>query len=110
MEITTRDYKRSSIVRVIGRVDASNYHLLEARLKDYIDSGRVHLVLELDGTEYLSSAGVRVLISAQKALKPKGGKLVLAQPSQRVKEVIDLAGLDPLFPMYDSTVAALASE
>jgi anti-anti-sigma factor len=110
MEIITRDYKRANIIRVVGRVDASTYSELEATLKDYIDRGRVTLVLEMDGTEYLSSAGVRVLISAQKALKPKGGRLVLAQPSERVKEVLDLAGLDPLFPQYDSTVAALASE
>ncbi len=110
MEITTRDYKRSNIIRVVGRVDASNYQDLEATLKSYIDSGRVHLVLEMDGTEYLSSAGVRVLISAQKALKPRGGRLAIAQPSERVKEVLDLAGLDPLFPIYDNTVAAVASE
>lgn len=110
MEITTRDYNRFSIIRVTGRVDASNYHELEGRLKEYADSDRVHLVLELDGTDYLSSAGVRVLISTQKALKPRGGKLILAQPSARVKDVLELAGLEPLFPIYDSTVAALASE
>ena len=110
MEIISRDYKRASVVRVVGRVDASTYGELESKLKSYIDSGRVHVVLEMDGTEYLSSAGVRVLISAQKALKPKGGRLAIAQPSDRVKEVLDLAGLDPLFPIYDTTVAALASE
>jgi anti-anti-sigma factor len=51
-----------------------------------------------------------VLISAQKALKPRGGRLVLAQPSERVREVLDLAGLESLFPIYETTVAALASE
>ena len=110
MEIVTRDYKRSNIIRVNGRVDASTYSQLEAALKEYIDTGRTHLVLEMDGTDFLSSAGVRVLISAQKALKPRGGKLVIAQPSERVKDVLDLAGLESLFPVYDSTVAALASE
>ena len=110
MEIVTRDYSRSNIIRVNGRVDASTYGQLESTLKEYIDTGRTHLVLEMDGTEFLSSAGVRVLISAQKALKPRGGKLVIAQPSERVKDVLDLAGLESLFPVYDSTVAALASE
>jgi anti-anti-sigma factor len=110
MEITTRDYKRSNVIRVIGRVDASTYNLLEDKLNEYIQDGRVHLVLEMDATEYLSSAGARVLISAQKALKPRGGRLVLSQPSERVREVLDLAGLETLFPIYDTTVAALASE
>lgn len=110
LEITTRDYKRSNVIRVSGRVDASTYSQLEDKLKEYIEDGHVHLVLEMDGTEYLSSAGARVLISAQKALKPRGGRLALAQPSDRVREVLDLAGLDALFPIYDTTVAALASE
>lgn len=110
MEIVTRDYKRSNIIRITGRVDASTYSQLESTLKEYIDTGRTHLVLEMDGTDFLSSAGVRVLISAQKALKPRGGHLVISQPSERVKDVLDLAGLDALFSIYDSTVAALASE
>ncbi len=110
MEIITRDYKRSNIIRINGRVDAGTYRELEKTLKEYIDTGRTHIVLEMDGTDFLSSAGVRVLISAQKALKPRGGRLVISQPSERVKDVLDLAGLESLFPVYDSTVAALASE
>ena len=110
MEITTRDYQHANVIRVTGRVDAGTYTQLESKIKEYLDDGRKHLVLEMDGTEYLSSAGVRVLISAQKALKPRGGRLVLAQPSDRVKDVLKLAGVDVLFPTYDTTVAALASE
>jgi anti-sigma B factor antagonist len=110
LELTTRDHKRHNVIRVVGRVDAATYSELEAKLQDYIENGNVHLILEMDGTEYLSSAGARVLISTQKALKPRGGRLALAQPSERVREVLDLAGLDALFPIYDTTVAALASE
>jgi anti-sigma B factor antagonist len=110
MELTTRDYKRANVIRVVGRVDASTYTELENKIKEYIENGHYHLVLEMDGTEYLSSAGARVLISAQKALKPKGGRLALSQPSQRVREVLELAGLETLFPIYADTVAALGSE
>jgi len=110
MEIITRDYPHATILRVTGRVDASTYTELETKLKEYMDAGRKHIVLELDGVEYLSSAGVRVLISTQKSLKPWGGRLVLAQPSDRVKDVLQLAGVDVLFPTYDTTIAALATE
>ena len=110
MEITTRDYPHANVIRVTGRVDAGTYTQLENKLKEYMDAGHRHLVLELDGIEYLSSAGVRVLISAQKAIKPWGGRLVLAQPSERVKDVLQLAGVDVLFPTYDTTVAALGTE
>ena len=87
MEITTRDYKRINVIRVTGRVDAVTTPEFETKLKEYIACGHTHLVLEMDGADYISSAGLRVLISAQKALKVKGGRLVIAQPSERVKEV-----------------------
>ena len=110
MEITTRDYKNANIIRVTGRVDAGTFSVLENKIKEYLDAGDKHLVLEMDGTEYLSSAGVRVLISTQKTLKSRGGRLAIAQPSARVTDVLKLAGVDVLFPTYDSTVAAVASE
>lgn len=107
MELTTRDYKRANVIRVTGRVDSSTYSRLDEEIKNYIKKGRVHLILELDATDYLSSAGARVLISAQKDLKPRGGELVLAQPSDRVKEVLHLAGLEALFRQFPTTEAAL---
>jgi anti-anti-sigma factor len=107
MEIITRDYNRVNVLRVVGRIDASTAPQFEEKLHEYIDAGRRLLVLELDGTDFLSSAGVRALISAQKLVKPRGGKVAIAQPSQRVSEVLDLAGLRPLFPIYDNTEAAV---
>jgi anti-anti-sigma factor len=106
MEISSRDYKRVSIIRVVGRVDATTAPEFESRLKSYVN-GRSHLILELDAADYISSAGLRAMISAQKTLKAKSGQLVLAQVSEKVKEVLQLAGLDPLFPMYPSTEAAI---
>jgi anti-sigma B factor antagonist len=107
MEIITRDYTRVNVIRIVGRIDASTAPQFEDTLNDYIHSSRYFLVLEMDGTDFLSSAGVRALISAQKSVKPRGGKIAIAQPSQRVTDVLDLAGLRPLFPIYDTTEAAV---
>ena len=89
MEITTRDYKRVSVIRVTGRIDSTTAPQFEGKLNDHIKNGHIHLVLEMDGADYLSSAGVRTLISTQKTLKGKGGEVTLAQPSPRVKEVLE---------------------
>ena len=109
MDITTRDYKRVSVIRVVGRVDANSVAQFEEKLKDYVEADHLNLVFEADATTYLNSSGVRVLISAQKALKPKGGRLVIAQPSERVKEVLQIAGLESVMPVYDSTESAVGS-
>ena len=109
MDITTRGYKRVSVIRVVGRIDATSVAQFEEKLKEYLDADHLNLVFEADATTYLNSSGVRVLISAQKALKPKGGKLVIAQPSERVKEVLQIAGLEPVMPVYESTEAAVGA-
>ena len=110
MEIIAHDYPHAAVIRVIGRVDAGTYVVLENKIKEFLDAGQRRIVLEMDGTEYLSSAGVRVLISTQKTLKERGGRLSIAQPSDRVTDVLKLAGVDVLFPTYATTVAALATE
>ncbi len=109
MEINVREYKRVNVIRVTGRVDASVAPQFEDALRKQVETGHAHLVLEMDGTDYISSAGVRALISAQKVLKSKGGSVMLAQPSERVREVLSIAGLDALFQTYADTEAAIGS-
>jgi anti-sigma B factor antagonist len=109
MEISTRDHKRASVIRVTGRIDSNTSPEFDAKLKEFISANRLHLVLEMDATEYISSAGVRALISAQKALKPKGGQVVLSNPSAKVKDVLKLAALESLFPTYSKTEDAVGA-
>lgn len=109
MEITTREHKRCTVIRVTGRVDAATAPTFEAKLREYVESDQSFLVLELDATDYMSSAAVRALIGAQKALKGKGGRVVLAQPSDRVKEIVQIAGMEALFPIFPTTEAAIGS-
>jgi anti-sigma B factor antagonist len=107
MEITTREYKHAVVVRVVGRVDANAAPSFEAALTKFVEAGQKHLILELPETGYLSSAGVRALVTTQKTLKGKGGALFISQPSERVMEVLHIAGLDVLFKTYPTTEAAL---
>lgn len=109
MELTTRDHKRCTVIRVVGRVDAATAPQFEARLHEHIHGAHNWLVLEMDATDYMSSAAVRALISTQKALRGKGGGVVLAQPSDRVKEIIQIAGMEALFPIHATTEAAIGS-
>ena len=109
MDITTRDHKRASVIHIAGRVDSNNSSVLDAKLKEYINASKVHLVLEMNETDFISSAGVRALISAQKAVKPRGGQVVLAKPSEKVRDVLKLAALESLFPVYETTEDAVGA-
>ncbi len=109
MNIETRDLKHVTVAKVSGRVDSSTAPDLEKSLQDLLDAGRNQLVLDLQETDYMSSAGLRVLVATHKTAKKNGGGLCLAQPSARVNEVLELAGLTPVFSVYPDVVAAVGS-
>jgi anti-sigma B factor antagonist len=109
MNIEMRELKHVSVVKVSGRVDSSTAPELEKSLQGLMDSDRNQIVLDLQDTDYMSSAGLRVLVAVHKASKKNGGGLCLAQPSVRVKEVLDLAGLTPVFDVHADVVEAVGS-
>jgi anti-sigma B factor antagonist len=109
LEITVENYKRVDMVTVSGRVDGSNAGELEAAFNGLTDEGRYQIVAELSGVEYMSSAGLRALVATMRECKKHRGDLRLATPSDRINEVLELAGLDSIFQIFDDPAAAVGS-
>jgi anti-anti-sigma factor len=109
MEVNTQNFKRVDLVTVSGRVDSSSAPELDQALKNLTKEGRCNLVLDLSQVEYMSSAGLRSLVSALRECKRQGGDVRLATPSARVSEVLGLAGLDSIFRVYNTTTEAVGS-
>ena len=109
MEIKSQVYKRVAVVTVTGRVDSATAGDLEAALTALIGEGNNNLVLDLSGVDFLSSSGLRVLVTTLKSVRKSGGDVRLAQPSQRATDAVNLAGLDVLFKVFPDRESALAS-
>jgi anti-sigma B factor antagonist len=109
MEINTSEMKRVQLFEVIGRVDSNNANELGSALDEVVDDGKTNLVLDLGGVEYMSSAGLREMVRVLKRVKRGGGDLRIASPSDRVREVLELAGLDTIFEVYPTQVEAVGS-
>ena len=109
MDVIITEMNRVDLLVVKGRVDSSNASDLGEKFTRQIDSGSTNLVVDLEGVEYMSSAGLRELVTALKRVKQDGGDLRLCNPSERVREVLDLAGLSSIFAIYEDQVAAVGS-
>lgn len=109
MEIKTSELKRVSLFEISGRIDSTNATELGEALNAAIDAGRSFLVVDLSDVDYMSSAGLRELVTALKKVKKGTGDLRLAEPSERVAEVLELAGLDTIFSVYATQVEAVGS-
>lgn len=107
--VNVESMKRVDLVTVSGRVDSNTAPELDDALKASINRGCHNIVLEMSGVDYLSSAGLRALVSARRACNGKNGDVRLATPSERVQEVLELAGLDSIFETYDDVVNAVGS-
>lgn len=78
-------------VRINGDLNVKTSPALEEELRNSID-GVKELTLDFAGVEYISSAGLRVLLAMEKAMRRQGGKMKLLHVNSAVKEIIRLAG------------------
>ena len=110
MEIIHKEFKRVDLVSVSGRVDSNTAPDLESTLRGINDAGRFRIVLGMSNLEYISSAGLRVLVSTLKNCRRYNrGDLRLASLSDRITGVMELAGLDVLYKIYPDATEAVGS-
>ena len=107
MEIGEERSEGTLVMAPVGRLDSVTSNELEKRLVARIDAGDRRLVFDMAGVEYISSAGLRVLLMAAKRLKDPAGGLVLCGLGPSVRTVLELAGFLPLFVVVPARQEAL---
>ena len=107
MEITEKKQNGVSILSLVGRLDPNTSPQFKEKIFEVIDGGTNNVVLDLEGVDYLSSAGLRVLLEAKKAVAKAGGEIVLCAVRDYIKEVFDVTGFDALFPVAMNAEEAL---
>lgn len=97
------------ILRCEGRLDSTTSTQLENLINKEIDAGEKTVLLDFGGIDYLSSAGMRVLLSMTKRLKANEGSFKIFSLHEDVKEIIHLAGFEKILDIYAEEAGALAS-
>ncbi len=110
MQVTTEQFKRCDLVKAVGRVDSKTAPQLDKAFESITEEDRFKIVFDMSQVEFVSSAGLRVMISVQKNCKRwNRGELVLAAVSSKIHDVLDLAGFVPLFKFYEKPIDAVGS-
>jgi anti-sigma B factor antagonist len=111
MQFTSDILADTGLLAISGRVDHSTAADFESVLNNLLDelfkSSGQNLVVDLTNVEFVSSAGLRILLNATKTIKGQSGKLVVANPNSIVREVITISKFDLVFPVHDSVKEAL---
>jgi anti-anti-sigma factor len=107
MDIQTTKEKGVTVVRTSGRIDAVTAPEFEKRLAELIAEGENVFILNFSGLEYISSAGLRSILTTAKQLKPRDGKLLFAELQGSVKDVFRISGFGSLFNISETQEEAL---
>lgn len=94
-------------LKIDGRLDAKTASEAESTVKEVLREGRPHLLFDLSGMDYISSAGLRVILMAVKELRSKKGKVALCALTPYVKEIFDVSNFSSIIPITDTVETGL---
>jgi anti-sigma B factor antagonist len=108
MEVTSQQFKHCDLVTVKGRVDSATAPKLAEALDAINNDGRFKIAVDMAGVEYMSSAGFRAIIAAQRNCKRYNrGEVVLASVPANIHAALELAGFTSLFQVFPDVTSAV---
>lgn len=109
MNLTATVQDGVAVLSIEGRLDGQNAAEAEAAFVGLADEGHTRFVLDLAGLQYISSAGLRVVLVAAKKTKALRGGLICAGMSEPVREVFEMSGLLGILETADTAALAAAA-
>ena len=106
MQITVRDFNHIVLITITERIDGSTAPEVEKVLESLQYRGRYKLVVDMSQVEYISSAGYRVLLSAQRNSKLYDrGEVILAGVPEQIRQALEISGFTDYFKVYNEISA-----
>ena len=110
MEIKLTPMKHCVLVQVIGKLDSSSAPVLSEQLKKITKDGNCRIVIDMSKLEFISSAGLWVLVNTQKACKRfNRGELVFSEVPAKIYSALDLAGFIHYYKLFKTSAEAVGN-
>jgi anti-anti-sigma factor len=109
LKITDDPKENGLVLNIQGRIDATTAGDLDSYITEKLgDESVKKLVLDFSNVEYVSSAGLRVLLTAVKTLRSRGGELVLSSVADTIQNVLKISGFLSFLTIKSDVAEALA--
>jgi anti-anti-sigma factor len=109
MDITVKESGDVRIIVFEGNLDTNTAPAAEGEINGLIDGGTLKLLVNFEKLDYISSAGLRVLLATAKKLKPSSGDLKICCLNTTVQEVFDISGFASILSVSSTEEEALGS-
>ncbi|MBW1993164.1 MAG: STAS domain-containing protein [Deltaproteobacteria bacterium] len=107
MKIIEKQENGVSIFKLAGRLDSKTSPEFEKKIFDAIEKGYKKMIVDFEDLDYISSAGLSVILKATKDLKRSDGNFILCSMKDYVKQVFEISGFDSFLPIVPSMDEAL---
>jgi anti-anti-sigma factor len=95
------------ILQPKGRLDSATGPAFEADIAKQLAGGADKLLIDLAALDYISSAGLRIILSAAKQMKSRSGRLVLCSLNSQIREVFDISGFSSILDISPAREEAM---
>lgn len=109
MQVEGTHKDKALVIAVDGRLDTTTASDFETQFLELLANKQMNVLVDLNGVEYMSSAGLRSILSLGKKVKSEGRSMSFCNLQGMVKEVFEVSGFTSIFSVYDSQEQALES-
>ena len=109
MEIRIKEINDVYLVSIIGKMDSTTAPQAEEEINTLLDKKVEKMVVNLEETTYVSSAGLRVFLATAKKMTAAGGAVKFCTPNDIVKEILDISGFTAILDVKLTEEEAIGS-
>jgi anti-sigma B factor antagonist len=112
MDLTLNEYSAApgrTVVEVSGEIDVYTAPRLRETLVSLVDGGNYHLIIDMEGVQFLDSTGLGVLVGGLKRVRAHDGGIDLVCTQGRIIRIFRITGLHKVFSIFDTVKDALAA-
>ncbi|HZM20799.1 MAG TPA: STAS domain-containing protein [Anaerolineales bacterium] len=93
-------------IKLTGRLDIIGTGEIETKFAGYSAGEKIRVIVDLSEVDFLSSIGIRLLMLTAKSVTSRGGKIVILSPIPDVQNVLEIAGIPSIIPIYSHLESA----
>ncbi len=109
LEIKTKEVNDVVVVGLVGNLDTNTAPKAESNINKWLEKGTKKIVINLEETRYVSSAGLRIFLATAKKMTASNGAVKLCCPNEVVQEILDISGFSTILDVKTTEEEAIAN-
>ena len=107
LEVKANEVNGVVVVKLLGNLDTNTAPDAESEINNWLEKGTQKMVINLEETKYVSSAGLRIFLATAKKMTAREGAVKLCCPNEVVQEILDISGFSTILDVKKTEEEAL---